>query len=250
MRLPFQLIFLIVVLFFSSCNANKKLYQELAYFQDLPDSTENLKLEPVLIRSDDWLTIQVYSNSLNQEQVALFTANNSNGYLVDAQGFVQVPFLGKVKAAGYSRQQLAEQLTRQLQYFIKLPTVEVWIRSFKVNVLGEVRAPGVKEFVREQVTVIDAIAASGDLLESGDRNKVFLIRSDSLGKQRSYTINLKSTALFSSPAYYLQPNDLIYVGPNNLKFRTLQDPNKTFRYIQIAVSVVSVLGTLGIIFRR
>jgi polysaccharide export outer membrane protein len=180
-----------------------------------------------IIKVNDLLGIHVSSKSRNQEQAALFNmASDSVGYQVTNAGTIDVPVLGYVKVAGLTKVQLQTLLTEKLSPYVKDPLVIVRFNQFNVNVLGEVRSPGTKTFGTDKVSIIDAISESGDMTDFGKKEKVVVIREEN-GKRNYYSLDLRSGAVFQSPAYFLQPNDIVYVEPNDFRLKTLAiDPNK------------------------
>ena len=246
-----QLIVFAVLL--NSCGTSKKLNTDYIYFRDGRD-TVNSSQQETLIQSGDILGIQVYSRSQNQEQAAIFNipANGSadaarRGYQVSTNGNIEMPVIGFVKVAGLTKQQLENSLTLKLTDYVKNPSVLISFMQFNINVLGEVKMPGVQHFSGDRVTIIDAISAAGDLTDFGKREDITVIREQA-GEKVRYTIDLRKKNMFTSPGYILQPNDIVYVAPNNYKLKSLNvDPDKQRRaglvltIIGIAVSVASLV---------
>lgn len=170
----------------------------------------------IVITSADPEAAKVYNlpqptNSGNQGYIVGNPA--PYGYLVDAKGDISLPILGKIAVAGKNRMELEEEIKIKLADQLKDPTVQIQILNFKVTVLGDVKTPGTFKIPNERITVLEAIGLAGDLRMSGVRKNVLVIR-DSSGVKQEYRIDLTSKDVFSSPAYYLQQNDVIYVQPN------------------------------------
>jgi polysaccharide export outer membrane protein len=138
------------------------------------------------------------------------------GYLVNSDGNIQFPIIGDIQLAGMTRTQAIEKLKEELSSYIVNPTISIRILNFRVTVLGDVRNPGTFTIPNERITVLEALGIAGDLLITGERENVLVVRDDD-GKKREYRIDLTSESLFSSPVYYLQQNDVIYVEPNRAK---------------------------------
>lgn len=144
-----------------------------------------------------------------------YTSGNAapSGYLVNARGEISLPILGNIAVAGKDRMQLEEDIKSKLEGHLKNPTVQIQILNFKITVLGDVRSPGTFKIPNERITLLEAIGLAGDLRMTGVRQNVLVIR-DSSGVKQEYRIDLTSKEVFSSPAYYLQQNDVVYVQPN------------------------------------
>jgi len=222
---------LILILVSASCtNTRKAVYfsgQQTGSFQ--PPAMP----KPV-IQNNDLLSITV--SSLNPEASAVFnqpggannnSSNNSqptatttpaNGYLVDGEGNIQFPFLGTFKASGMTKDELKDKLTKALvdKKLLVDPIITVRFLNFKVTVLGEVAHPTVVTVPSERITLLEALGLAGDLTIYAQRDNVLVIRDED-GKKLTHRLNLNSTELFSSPYYYLQSNDVVYVEPNKAK---------------------------------
>ncbi|TDH20846.1 hypothetical protein EXU57_20855 [Segetibacter sp. 3557_3] len=237
-------LFICSFLFFS-CRSSKEINKESIYFQRGLDSMGQVKLQDLVIQPNDGLSIQIYSKTPNQEQTAMYNLANAGslGYVVNNNGMVEIAVLGDVPAAGLTRAQLQQSIVDKLSVYIKSPAVLVRFADVKVNVLGEVSAPGIKSFAKERVTIIDAISAAGDLTIAGKRHDVMIIREEN-GRRNAYTIDLRSGSLFQSPAYQLRQNDIVYVGSTDKKLRQMNRKTDGQSGLQIAMTVLSVATTL------
>ncbi len=246
-----------------SCNSSKKIDKDFLYFQTERDNIGIIELRERIIQINDQLSITVLSKTFNQQEAALFnmpsvglnqsgpssgTSTNNAGYVVGIDGSIDFPILGAVRAAGLTKEQLQQYLVEKLTPYVKEPSVSIRSLDFNINVLGEIKSPGLKTFPTDRVTIIDAISASGDLTDNGKRKDVMVIRRE--GDKNIYMeVDLTSGALFQSPAYQLQPNDIVYVGANVKKLRGLytgSNPGAAFRTIGTALSVAISLLNLYI----
>ena len=232
-----------------SCNPTKNLNQDFLYFQRGADSMGKAMYKDLDIQPNDVLQIEVFSKTLNQDQASIFNFSAKDGFLVDMQGMIDFPVLGSIKAAGMTRRQLTNNLTVKLEQYVKEPSVIVRFQQFKINVLGEVKGPGLKTFTTDKVTIIDAISNAGDLTEYGKREDIMVIRELPDGSRKVYPIDLRSAAVFHSPAFQLQQNDVVYVGANNQKLKSLK-PRKEWRGVQIGSSILAVATSLFFIITR
>ncbi|MGM9779606.1 MAG: polysaccharide biosynthesis/export family protein [Prevotella sp.] len=249
----------LMVLAAVSCSTPK----EISYFQDLqPGVTELTITDPVEIkvRPKDKLSILV--NSQDQKLNELFNLQNTSGntssnrielgYTVDTKGFINFPVLGKVKVGGMTREQIAEHLTEQIkeQELIKDPVVTVEFLNLGVSVLGEVNNPGRIKIDRDNMTILDAISEAGDLTIYGKREKVLVLRQEN-DKQRVYGVNLCSADhIYTSPVYYLQQNDVVYVTPNDTKSRQSTVNGNTVRSTSFWISLASLITSIAVLIAK
>ena len=136
------------------------------------------------------------------------------GYLIDEEGNVDLPIIGKVKVAGLSRTTVNSILQEKYKEYLKHPVVNIQIQNFKVTVLGEVARPGTFQIPNERITLLEAIGLAGDLKITGERNNVLVIR-DRNGVKTEYRLDLTTKEVLTSPVYYLEQNDVVYVEPNS-----------------------------------
>lgn len=155
------------------------------------------------------------------------SANASSGnqiayYTVDSFGDINFPVIGKIHIAGMSREEIANYIVEELvgRDLVKDPIVTVEFANTGISVIGEVASPGRYEFNKDKLTIIDAIAMAGDLTINGLRENILVMRNVGYGKQEAYRVNLlNAQELASSPVFYLQQDDIIYVEPNDKKKR-------------------------------
>jgi polysaccharide export outer membrane protein len=243
---PFQrlLFFVLLLLSLPACKTREKL----VYFQAGNNNQVQANYQP-LLRPDDQLLIQV--GGADMEALAPFQFyystqdNQMNGiqgmqvlqgitYLVDINGNINFPVLGFVKVAGLTRLQVVEFLQKQLQAYVEGAVVNVQILNYKFTVLGQVRTPGVYNIPTERYTILEALGQSGDLLPTGVRHNVLLVREEN-GERKEYRLDLTQKDIFTSPAYYIRQNDVIYV-----------EPNFTGQFSSTNVQIFTQLGTTAL----
>ncbi|ACT91337.1 polysaccharide biosynthesis/export family protein [Dyadobacter fermentans] len=165
------------------------------------------------------------------------------GYLVDSDGNIEIPLIGKLKVAGLSTSVAADTIRHRLTDFLKEPSVVVRNLNFKISVLGEVKQPAVFVIPDEKITLPEVLSLAGDLTIYGNRSNVMVIREEN-GKREYARLDLTSREIFNSPFYYLHKNDVIYVEP--VKARML-DTDSRIRTIPLIVTIVGGISTLGIL---
>jgi len=243
----FGLIFFLQLL--QSCNTDKKL-SKLLYFNEQGDTTLSKVVQNVdpVMQAGDRLSIVV--NAANPVSAAPYNlgasatspgAATTTGYIVEADGTIQFPQLGKIQVVGMKRKQLVDFLSKMLVKYVNDPIVTIEFLNYKITVLGEVGRQGTFNIPDGKVTLIDAIGLAGDLPFTARRDNITIIREKN-GKREFGKINMLSKNAFSSPYYVLQQNDIIYVEPTKDKVESTDQ--SFFRKFSIATSVLSVFTTV------
>ncbi|WP_150452496.1 polysaccharide biosynthesis/export family protein [Arenibacter lacus] len=164
-------------------------------------------------------------------------------YLIDQDGNINFPVLGKVKIAGLSPEEVRVLLSERLADYLKDPIINIRLVNFKVTVLGEVARPGTYPVNGERITVLEALGLAGDLTIKGMRENVMVIR-DFDGTKVYTRLNLTQKEVMNSPVYYLTQNDVVYVEPNNSAIASSSLDSRT----TIAISLASLVITSAILF--
>jgi polysaccharide biosynthesis/export protein len=250
-RLQGFLLFVAVLLIASSCTTTKTM----VYFNDLekvkqaallsnPQDNAEHKLE-----RNDILSIRITSPTtedkawlmLNQSTGApttTLTTSQFSGYLISAEGNIDIPLVGTIKAAGLSMNQLKETIIKQIldKRLLVDPNVEIRFLNYEISVLGEVARPMVINVPSEKISLLKALSIAGDITPYGKRDNVMLIR-ESEGKKVVTRINLGSSTFLQSPFYYLQPNDVVYVETTQNRAASI---DKTRLIVPSILSAISV----------
>ncbi|WP_026452262.1 polysaccharide biosynthesis/export family protein [Aequorivita capsosiphonis] len=238
-----------LLLLLGSCVSKK----EIIYFQNLPevlsqlDSVQsNFKIKPNDILN---ITVSAYDpaavkpfNLVLESQGGVLAQNQ--GYLTGADGYINFPVLGKIKAAGLTRAELGNQLTEKISEYILDPIVTINILNFQVSILGAVNRPGTFGVQGERLTLTEAISRAGDLSMYGRRDNVLVLRENNGKKDFAY-LDLRDAKIMESDYFYLQQNDLIYVEPNNA---AIQSPGPFGTGTRTILSIVSLLVSLIVVF--
>ncbi len=242
---------LLLVLLVVSASCSKR---NLVYFSDMatlepPTAVKNFtspKIQP-----DDILSISV--SSLSPESNVLFnnvllpSTGNTNtiaekineGYLVDKSGEINFPVIGKVALAGLTKEEAQDKMTDLIKAHVKNPIVNVRFKNFKVTVIGEVFKPASFVVETEKINVLEALGLAGDMTAFGKRDNVLIIREKD-GVRTTTRLNLNSKSVLTSPYFYLQQNDIVYVEPSNREKRAVIDPGN--RFIGLLAALITTTG--------
>jgi polysaccharide export outer membrane protein len=252
-------LFFIALAILSSC-ANQK---RIVYFQkelNGPDTINVAKQYVPTIQPGDILSIPI--SSLNPAASSFFNPYNSsganisadgtgtgsaslaqpsaNGFLVDANGIIELPLIGTVKLGGLTTTQARDTIKNRLKTYLKEPTVNVRFLNYKVSIMGEVARPSVYVIPNEKVTLPEALSMAGDLTIFAKRENVLIVR-DNNGKKEFGRVNLNTREIFTSPYYYLHSGDLVYVEQG--KSKTAQT-EQSYRLLPIFISALSFIAII------
>ncbi|MBR6247624.1 MAG: polysaccharide biosynthesis/export family protein [Muribaculaceae bacterium] len=246
-----------------SCSTTTE--NNLSYFKSLPATSQQGTLptanyEATRIAPDDELAVTI-SSSVPQA-TAMFNAPLNNTavqgentvqgvprlltHIVDKQGCIELPVIGKLTVAGMTAGEAQAMIKQRVAEHVRDPYVSVQLMGYYVNVMGEVKQPQRLLVTRQRFTVLDALAACGDLTEYGERASVLVMREEN-GATTYHRMNLLDTQLFSSPYFYLRQNDVVYVEPNTIRIdNSKYNMNNAYKLsvISTVVSATSVVASL------
>ena len=240
----FVFLSLLFVMFLASCTS----YKQVPYLQNSREwaGEEQPAVYEAKIRPNDLLNIIVTNpdnptTSLAYNLVSPSESSTPHSYLVDSDGNVTIPNIGKVNICGMTVPEAELYILDKVQgAFSSTPVVIVRFANFKISVLGEVARPGIFNIENGKVSIFEALALAGDLSIYGLRDNVKIIREDGLGKKEVVELNLNDASVLKSPYYYLQQNDVVYVTPNESKAKNSDVGTGT----QLLVSGTSILVSL------
>lgn len=254
-KLKQVIFFLAFIALASSCSSTKKF----TYLNDIKDSLDHsVALTRTIfgssIQRNDLLNIKISTlNALDiplvntVSSVALQGSQMVPGYLVDNLGNVHLPLIGLVKAEGRTLAQLEDSITLKMDSFVKDPIVQVRFLNFKIVVLGEVNKPGNVQPLTERLTILEAIAESGDLKVTAKRDNVLVVRELN-GRRTSGRVDLTSANLFKSPFFYLKENDLVYVDA--IKASYIHRDDYSAQYLGLGTGLLSLIISVILLTRK
>jgi len=269
------LVFSIVCLVAVSCSAPK----ELGYYSDAErDSAQRIlttytnTIHPgdqlyIYVNSETIESVIPFNQETHTEAVEMSRVNSAGasntvkfmmdtyyerqtqqvaGYLVDENGFIQFPILGKIQVAGIPYDSLQNVIQQRLkaEEYVKDPVVTVSPMNFRVSVVGEVRVPQEIHVAGERLTIFEALAICGDVTDSGMRSNVVVMREKN-GVATPIEVDLTKKKIFDSEVYYLQQNDIVYVEPNLAKKRRADQNQDWPKYVSLGFSVVGIVNVLA-----
>lgn len=230
-NLRFGIVLLLATIVLASCNTRKNM----AYLRDLENQATLEGTPPppkeIKIRPEDNLYISV--KTINPEINELFSASSSgeigpgtrwesqasqhiNGYQIDPQGNINLPIIGNIHLAGLTLNQAQEAVQKQANEYLKDANIQVKLLNYKVSVLGEVNSPGVYYNYNNSLTILEAIGMADGINEYAGLTNVSVIRKTDTGT-KSYKVDLTKKNVLNSDAFYIYPNDVIYIEPQSLK---------------------------------
>lgn len=251
-----------LVMMLTGCSAPKKI----TYMQGLGDGTTLSRdvRSGMTARSSDRLSIvvtskdpalaEVFNMAVAQHRIgtapgAAGAESGVSAFTVDREGNIEYPLLGSVHVAGLDRHEIASLISRRIvgDELLKDPVVTVEFLNATVSVLGDVAAPGEYPIVRDDMTILQAIAKAGDLQITGKRENVLVIRQEG-DRDVAYRVDLTDPErLMASPAYGVRAGDVIYVEPNNMRKRQSAANGNNALNPSFWLSVVSVLTTVCVL---
>ena len=263
MKSAIQVLFLLFAICMSSCISTK----QLTYLQEDTIKSDSLipikkMQEPYRLQVNDLLSIRV--KALDQETVGIFNPINDanlnatgeeklyyDGFVVDPHGNIRIPSLGEIPVLGLTVEEVREHIEKKLleDYFKAEANIFVTVKlaGIRYTINGEIGNPGSQIIYRDQITIMEAIANSGDIATTGDRQNVVIIRQYPLG-QKVHHIDLTTIEAMNSPYYYVQPNDLILINP--LPQKSLGTGTTGLQSFTTILTVVTALTTTILLFIR
>lgn len=262
--------YLLILIILISCKTH---HPEINYMKNIEEvaltaSKENAKTTiesgdqlVILISAKDMDVVKPFNQNYSSGQVVQYSIPSNNTpsasqttvsgptYVVDSNGFIDFPIIGKISTENKTIEEFKQTLKNHLTRFIKDPIVIVRNTNFKVVVLGEVQKPGTYHIPDANPTIWSALGMAGDLTMYGVRNNVLIVRNNN-GETTKQLVDLTDANFMNSPYFHLKQNDVIYVSANQVKQKTSRfDPN-TGTYLTAASILASVITTILVIVLR
>ncbi len=256
---------LIILFFISILTVSCVPTQDLIYLQNKGNSS-TVSVNPVVvkpyrlqvndvvslnIKALDPKLIEIFNNNSNSQQLPNFETLYFNGYSVDDHGNIRIPTLGEVNVLGFTLEEARLKIETLLlnDYFKKEAEIFISLKlaGFRYTVNGEVANPGTKILYQEKVTILEAIANSGDISVTGDRKDVKVMRQFPQGVE-TFSIDLTDSKAMQSPVYYLQPNDYIYIKP--LKQKTWGTGKTGIESLSTIITILSLATTTFLLLKN
>jgi len=236
------------------CSSAKKV----PYFQNVPDSTqstytvpEHAYVEPVIQVNDLlFVSVQTIDNKAglgDASTASAATNEKTNSYIVDKNGMIEVPLVGRVNLLGQTTTQAKETIRERASKYYVDPIINVRFMNFYINIIRDVARPGKYNITDEKTSIIDAVALAGDLSITGKRYNIMLIREEN-GQKRFIRFDMNSTDIFKSPYYYMRSGDIVYVEPLKARARAGTTDVSNDRYLSIVTSILSIGVLLFTVF--
>ena len=259
----FIIIFSFVLFFLSSCSSKKKLdYLQNIESVALEASIKNAKstIQPndqlvILVTAKDMDVVKPFNQNFSSGQILQYSIPSNNAptqsqtsisgptYVVDSNGNIEFPVIGKINTENKTTEELRDILKKEISKYVVNPQVSVKNTNYKITVLGEVNRPGTYNIPEAQTTVLEVLGLAGDLTIYGNREDILVLRNID-GTMTKERIDLTKADFINSPYFYLKQNDVIIVSPNETKQKTSRlDPNAGI-YISVASIVVTILALI------
>ena len=209
----------------------------------------------IMVTAKDMDVVKPFNQNFSSGQILQYSSASNNlptqnqvstsgpTYMVDSQGNIEFPVIGKINTENKTTEELRDILKKEISKYVVNPQVSVRNTNYKITVLGEVNRPGTYNIPDAQTTLLEVLGFAGDLTIYGNRTDVLVVRNID-GVMSKERIDLTKADFINSPYFYLKQNDVIIVSPNETKQKTSRlDPN-TGIYISVASIVVTILALI------
>jgi polysaccharide export outer membrane protein len=242
------------ILLMSSCGSKKNIiyFQDIDKIQNLIDSSNyEIKIKP----HDNLLITVSATNAEAADNYNIIKTKQGGGgasnlewlgYLVDDNGDINFPTIGRLHIGGLTKVEAADLLQSKITQLIDNPVVNIRFLNYKIYIMGEVSHPGLYTVSEEKISVPEALTLAGDMTIYGNRHNVLIIRIEN-GEKKFYRLDMTSASVFFSEAYYLRQNDILYIEPNQTR---VWSSTNVSPYLSIAISSLTFLLTLYTFFSK
>lgn len=243
----YKAIFLVFILFITSCSTKK----DVVYFQNVKDFETMVDTDSFQAKLKIGDIVSIYVSTLNPLVSKPYNLVIEGGqgqmvdYLIDVDGNIDYPVLGKVKLLGLTVEEARQLFKKKFEdgQLLKDPVIIIRVLNFRVTIAGAVNRPGVYPVSGERVSILEALGLAGDLTIKGRRDNILVVR-DFNGTKTYSRVDLTSKEVFNSPVYYLTQNDYVYVEPNNSEISGASGDLR----VNTIITITSFLLTTALIF--
>jgi polysaccharide export outer membrane protein len=256
------LLFLLAIsVLLTSCIPSKDLIYLQQNEKSSGDAVTPLAQKPYRLQTNDILNVVI--KAIDPKMVEIFNPNGSqntqnteqgnyfNGYSVDDHGNIRLPILGEINVLGFTTEEVRVKIEKMLheQYFKSEAGIFVVVKlsGFRYTINGEITNTGTKVLYQDRVNIMEAIANAGDILITGNRKEVKVIRRYPQGSE-TFSIDLTDSKVVNSPCYYLQPNDYIYIKP--LKQKTWGTGKTGIESLSTLITILSLATTTFLLLKN
>jgi len=210
---------ILFILFFISTGCSSKKNIILFNNYDSNQTNKGIKLDKIKftykIVPHDRISLSTY------KQPDLTTINGQNpsqerGILVNSEGYIRIPLVRDIKVAGLTQREASNKIESRLREYIKYPEVSLEVINKRAYIIGEVNKPGEIPLNNEKLSLIKMIAKAGDLTNYANRSSILVLKTYN-GKVVPKIIDLTNINSIKMINFTIQPNDIVYVMPNNMK---------------------------------
>ena len=247
--------------------------KDLIYLQGNPiikKDIDRINNVPYKLQVDDMINIQFQSTKNELIDIDMFQkgggSNNNNNnnnsqnfgggsgyfsdYSIDNYGNIRLPYIGEINVLGYTTVEVRKKLEEKFWKWFKNKDdvfITVKLTGIRYTIIGEVGSPGPKVIFQNKVSIIDAIANSGDITTVGNRKKVEIIRNSISGTEK-FIVDLTDINIFDSNVFYIKPNDIINVVP--LKQKAWGTGTTGLQTLTTLISVFTLLTSTYVLARN
>ncbi|WP_319590288.1 polysaccharide biosynthesis/export family protein [uncultured Draconibacterium sp.] len=253
-----HLLIFLAMLLFTSCVSTRDITmfrekKDLNTYYDIPTSVPDHRIQPfdnlyLSVLTLDPEVNKLFNPSLEGSGIAsgtqqMYGSRSSqyiNGYMVSEEGTINLPIMGEINLEGLTLHEAQVRLKERATEYLKEPTVQVKFLNYKVNIIGEVVNPGIYYNYEGTITLLDALSMANGITTFANIEDVVVKRTDKADRVITLNVNLNDNSIYSSEAYFLQPNDVIYIPPSKLKRRSERSDTYTQILSTISTIVVAV----------
>ena len=216
-------------------------YKNVTYLQDRykADTTQAIipliQSEHMVLQIHDNLYVNIYGVDMGQMDLFNDIGLYFQGYVIDEEGAIELPLIGKIKLAGLTLSEARLLIQKKVNEYIRGAVVEIRLVSYEVTVLGEVAQPGTYNFYKRQITLFDLLGKAGDISDYGDIRNILIIRKVHGGTETTQ-LDMRTSGFMEKPDFFLEPGDVVYVKPLRVKMLSINSPS-----IQIILSGLTTM---------